>query len=81
MSVLCTQHTIAAASVGRTNAIWANLENLETFQYLEIEVSPRGRYLLLLLDGERNTLLQALPVFPDGVTDLSTLKSPHITNQ
>jgi hypothetical protein len=39
-------------------------------QYLEVEVSPRGRYLFLLLDGERNDVLSTLPVFPDGVTDL-----------
>jgi hypothetical protein len=36
-------------------------------EYLEIEVSPHGRYILLLLDGERNTVLHSLPLFPNGV--------------
>ena len=35
----------------------------------------------MLLDGERNTLLQALPVFPEGVTDLGTVRAPDTTMQ
>lgn len=55
-----------------------NYEVVEAFflndlnEYLELEFSPRGRYLILLLDGYRNTLLSKLPLFPDGVSYLNS---------
>ena len=36
-------------------------------EYLEIEINPQGKYLLILLDGYRTTRLSLLPLFPDGV--------------
>jgi len=33
-------------------------------EYLEIEFSPHGSYLLIMLDGYRNKILEKLPLFP-----------------
>lgn len=41
--------------------------NSESEEYLELEISPRGRYILLLLKGARTDKLYNLPLFPDGV--------------
>ncbi len=36
-------------------------------EYLEVEINPRGKYYILLLDGYRNAELDNLPLFPNGV--------------
>ena len=36
-------------------------------EYLEMEFSPQGLYLFIMLDGYRNAMLTNLPLYPDGV--------------
>ncbi len=36
-------------------------------QYLEVEISARGRFFLLLLNGARHDVLHTLPLHPQGV--------------
>ena len=52
-------------------------------EYFQIEISPRGRYKILLLNGVRNYTLKNLPLFPDGVSyinnciDNNQVSLPH----
>ncbi len=41
-------------------------------QYMELEVSPRGRYQYIFLDQYKNEVLTTVPVYPQGVTELGT---------
>jgi len=45
-------------------------------QYLEIELSPYGSYLVIPLDGYRNKVLEELPV-PVEVNNFSKEKVTH----
>jgi len=38
----------------------------EEGRYLEVEFSPRGRYIVLMLTGERKDALHTLPLQPNG---------------
>ena len=50
-------------------------------EYLEVEVSPRGRHLVIMLDGYRNELVRTLPLLPRKVdVDNPCLSRPDATS-
>ena len=53
--------------------LWA-VESVEVFflsvneqDYLQVILNPQGRYYLSAFSGSRNTLIDLLPLFPDGI--------------